>query len=274
MSIQIRTAPGEAERVLVVGVTRSGKTTLVQALLGEVPSWVVLDSKRLGREWEDFAAQRGAVVSDNPADIRRHERVVFRVDVRSLHDRRGWQQRDTLGFLWTEALLSIFWRQADDASTVAVFDEAMHTLPSSGAHPEARRLSTQGAGMGIPVWLNTQAPLYVDTVSMAQAEHAFAFATHHPKYRAELSLRRGVDCELLAHLAGPRHPDASRRHEFAHHYTGEAEWTELAPLTLPGRQFSGLDSVTTSAPQASPAEPAESDMVTLQAQEGPATVAP
>jgi hypothetical protein len=267
VSIQIRTAPDEAERVLIVGVTRSGKTTLCQALLGQLDSWVVFDSKRLGREWAEFAEQHGAVVSQNPGDIRRHERVVFQVDTRSLTDRAGWIRKDSLGYLWTEALLSVFWRQSDDGTTVAVFDEGMHTLPVQ-CHPEALRLQTQGAGLGLPVWINTQAPLFINTVAMSQAEHCFAFATFHRGYRKELALRRGVDCELLAELAGPKDPDVVRRREFAHHYTGEQDWTRFQPLQLgrPRDQFSDVDLGTI--PEPEPVAP-DPDIVTLTPLEEP-----
>jgi hypothetical protein len=267
VAIQIRTAPGEAERLLFVGVTRSGKTTLLQALLGQLSSWVVFDSKRLGREWEGFAEQHQAVVSQNPADIRRHERVVFQVDTRSLMDRPGWVRKETIGYIWTEALLSVFWRGSDDGTTVAVFDEAMHTLPVN-PHPEALRLQTQGAGLGLPGWTATQAPLFVSTVAMSQAEHCFAFATFHAGYRRELALRRGVDCELLGQLAGPKSDDVSRRYEFAHHYTGEETWTRFQPLQLGGarRPVSEVDSGTIPEPQTVVPDP---DNVTLTPVEEP-----
>ncbi len=272
MGIQIHTAPGEAERLLIVGVTRGGKTTLAQALLGQLDSWVVFDSKRLGREWAAFAEQHRAVVSQNPADIRRHERVIFEVDTRSLTDRPGWTRQGSIGYLWTEALLSIFFRQSDDGTTVSLFDEAMHTLPIN-CHPEALRLQTQGAGLGLPVWLETQAPLFVNTVAMSQAEHCFAFATFHAGYRKELAVRRGVDCEILGQLAGPKSPDVRRRREFAHHYTGEEAWTRFQPLQL-GRaraEVSEVDLGTEIEPQTPVPDP---DDVTLTAQEEPLTVAP
>lgn len=272
MGIQIRTAPGEAERLLIVGVTRGGKTTLGQALLGEQDSWVVFDSKRLGREWADFAEQHGAVVSQNPADIRRHERVVLQLDTRSLLDREGWRKPGSLGYIWTEVLLSVFWRQSEDGTTVAVFDEAMHTLPVN-CNPEALRLQTQGAGLGLPAWIFTQAPLFVNTVAMSQAEHCFAFATFHAGYRKELAVRRGVDCELLGELAGPKSPDVPRRREFAHHYTGEEGWTRFAPLQLGGarKEVSEVDLGTLSDQE--PLAP-EADNVTLTPLEEPATLAP
>jgi hypothetical protein len=272
VGLQIHTAPGEAERLLIIGVTRGGKTTLAQALLSQVDSWVVFDSKRLGREWAQFAEQYGAVVSQNPADIRRHERVVLEVDTRSLTDREGWRKPGTLGYIWTEALLSVFWRQSEDGTTVALFDEAMHTLPVN-CHWEALRLQTQGAGLGLPVWLETQAPLFVNTVAMSQAEHCFAFATFHAGYRKELAVRRGVDCELLGELAGPKSPDVSRRREFAHHYTGEEDWTRFEPLQL-GRardQVSEVDLGTVSDHEPVAPDP---ELVTLTPFEEPATLAP
>jgi hypothetical protein len=268
--IRIRTCGGQADRVLIVGNARGGKTELARALLGGHPSWVVFDSKRNPREWAEWGPALGAVVSQNPADIRRHERVVFQVDTRSLQDRAGWVREGRLGSVWTEALQSVFWRQEGvdlDVATVAVFDEMMHTLPIN-AHPEARRMSTQGGGLGIPVWGLTQAPLWVDTVTMSQADHCFAFTMMHDGYRQELSLRRGVNCDLLRTLGGRDHPDPERRYEFAYHQLGSDAWTPMAPLEV---NSEGVNPVTLSEPENSEEAVDAPDIATLQSAEEPVT---
>jgi hypothetical protein len=231
--IDIRTAAPNAERVVFCGPPRVGKTTLAQGFLGApgMDSVVVVDSKHDDTEWIPFARRFGYVVSGDVADIRRHPRVIHRVDYRSLADRRGWDNEGTAGWLWTEALHAIFERQ----HTVVYFDEGMHTLPAT-AHLEARRLSTQGASLGLPLWLGTQAPLHVDTVALNLAEHFFGFPTYSEAYRKGIAQLRGVDAELLAHLAVYKHRDGTPAGaEFAYHRQGAGGWEifgRIAPLNL------------------------------------------
>jgi hypothetical protein len=195
----------------------SGKTTLMQSLLAPLRSVVVIDSKHNDADWVAFAQSFGYVISADPADIRRHERVVFRVDAGALADITGWRKPGAVGFSWTEALRSIIWRR----DTVAVFDEAMHSLPSTAVHLDARRISTQGAGLGLGAWFGTQAPLFVDTVALSQSEHMFAFASNVDEYLVSIRRLRGIDAELLRGLGS---------HEFAHHRKGDPGWAHFAPI--------------------------------------------
>ena len=55
----------------------------------------------------------------------------------------------------------------------------------------------------------------------------------NPEYRRILRSRRGLDCELLAQLAGPDSTEVARRHEFAHHAAGSDHWDVFAPIVLP-----------------------------------------
>src|SRR5579864_3846356 len=152
-SLQLATAPGRAERAAFIGNTRSGKTTLMRTLAAGVSSLVVFDSKQNPTDWIEWAAsQPDVAVTRDPSAIRRHARVVLLVDSRALQDRAGWARQGSAGWAWTEALGSVFFRIAEGASTLTIFDEAMHTLPLS-PHPDARRLFTQGAGLGLPCWL-------------------------------------------------------------------------------------------------------------------------
>jgi hypothetical protein len=195
----------------------SGKTTLMQSLLAPLHSVVIIDSKHNDADWLGFARTFCYAVSADPSDIRRHARVVFRVDAGALADVTGWRKPGAVGFSWTEALRSILWRQ----DTVAVFDEAMHSLPSKAVHLDARRISTQGAGLGISAWFGTQAPLFVDTVALSQSEHMFAFASNVDEYLVAVRRLRGIDAELLRGLGS---------HEFAHHRKGDPGWAHFAPI--------------------------------------------
>lgn len=224
--MEIRTGGGHAERVTFLGDTRSGKTTLMQAFAAApgIESGVVIDSKHVDAEWRPFAESRGYVITADPNDIRRHAKVIFRVDYRSLLDVAGWRKEGSIGWQWTIALQSILWRR----STLVIFDEAMHVLPSKGGagHPEARRIFTQGAGMDIASWLGSQAPLHVDTVALAQSEHLIAFTQPMPEYRSDIRKRRGVDAEILATLR----PNEGEGGEWAHHQKGRPGWDVYEPI--------------------------------------------
>lgn len=220
-NVQLKVGHGDAERVSFVGDTRSGKTTLMQFFLASLGSAVVVDSKHVDDEWLPFARKFGYFVTADPNDIRRHPRVLFRVDAAALADSAGWRKPGSDGWSWTVALRSIIAR----GNTVAVIDESMHCLPSQGAlHPDARRIVTQGAGMGIPVWLGTQAPVYVDPLSLTQSEHMFSMRYEVDDYLRKLKSLRGIDTEILRTL------DAGR-YQFAHHRKGDREWSVWDGIT-------------------------------------------
>lgn len=221
--IDIRTARGEGERAVFLGNTDSGKTFLIQQLAAPMQSVVVMDSKG-DSMWDSYAARHGYLVSGDPADIRRHARVIFRVDSRSLMDRAGWTKPGSAGHVWTDALASC-WFRSESGVTLVIFDEALDTLPSAGgAHPDARRIFTSGRTQGLPAWLGAQFPIYVDRRALGTAEHCFSFAQPMPEYRELIRQRRGVPADLLADL------DA-KAHEFAHHRLGESEWTEFSAVS-------------------------------------------
>lgn len=231
MSVDIRTATGEGERALFIGNTQSGKTTLMQRLAAGLGSVVVMDSKG-DSKWLTFAEAHGYVVSGDPAEIRKSERVIFRVDTRSLVDREGWRRAGSAGHVWTDALDSCWWRTdgGHAPSTLVIFDEGFDTMPSSGGgHPQAQRIFTSGATQGLPAWLGGQLPIYIDKRAMSQAEHCFSFAQPISEYRDLIRLRRGVDSAVLATL------DASA-YEFAHHRLGSSSWTEFGGV--PSAAFS------------------------------------
>lgn len=228
--LTLRTSRGSAERAAFIGVTRSGKTTLMRELAGALQSVVVMDSKQHPGDWIEWAAAHGWAVTRDPAAIRRYPRVVHLVDSRSIQDRAGWEKPGRLGFAWTEALGSCFYRAVGEgASTLVIFDEGMHTM-ALNPHPDARRLATQGAALGLPVWIGTQAPNWIDTVALAQVEHVLAWSMQNVEHRKVLEKRRGLPCAVLAELAGPDDPRAARRHEFAHHQVGSDHWEPFAPI--------------------------------------------
>lgn len=184
------------------------------------PSVVVFDSKRHPLEWARWGPAHGYVVSDDPRDISRYRLVVHQVDNRALTDRGGWNRPDRIGYRWTEALNRVIAR----GNTVAVFDETVQTLPAGAAHPDARRIETQGAAFGIGGWYGTQIANCIDTLIPRLSEHAFVFRMVGGEERARIASYRQVNCDVLATLGGPNSPE-DERYEFAYHRMGDDAWT-------------------------------------------------
>lgn len=211
---------GPGDRVMFVGPPRHGKTNLMAFHAEPLISVVVFDSKRHPDEWGAWGPKHGFVVSDDPVDISRHALVVHQVDNRSLTDRQGWKQPGTMGYRWTEALARFIAR----GHTVGIFDETVQTLPAGLAHPDARRIQTQGAGFYSGSWFGTQIANCIDTLIPRLSEHAFVFRMVGATERARLASARGVNCDVLATLGGPNSPEGER-YQFAYHRMGDDFWT-------------------------------------------------
>jgi len=219
MPFYCRTAAGHAERVIFIGLTRSGKTVLMQSLLAGQESVVIIDTKHKGDEWGPFAERWGYVITSDPAQLRRHPRVLFRADIAAVEDRKNWATPGRLGYEgWTQVLRAIRWR----GNTIVDFDEGADTLPHQGVHPDARRMATSDAAHGTSLWLGSQSPDHLDTRILANAEHCFAFALQNQEYLEVIRRRRGLDPSPLTEL-GP--------YEFAYHRQGANEWELYEPVT-------------------------------------------
>ena len=223
------------ERVVFIGLPKSGKTNLIAALIGSVKSFVVIDSKRHPDEWAAWARAQGILVTTNPADINARDdngrllnpRVIFQISSRALRDRGGWKSPGAMGYVWTEALEAILAR-GRRFSTLVVFDEVLQTLPSGSAHPLAWELYEQGRAFGVSCWAGSQIANRMETLVIRLAEHCFAFWTGNKKEQQILAECRGLDCSVLSSL---------EQHHFAYQQVGpRAQWTvcQPAPLVLKG----------------------------------------
>jgi len=211
-------APGE--RAMFVGPPRHGKSNIIAWHLEPCRSVVIFDSKRHPDEWARWGPKHGYVVSEDPVDISHHAKVVHQVDNRALTDRGGWTKPGRIGYRWTEALARFIAR----GHTIGVFDETVQTLPAGLAHPDARRIQTQGAAFGSGGWFGTQIANCIDTLIPRLSEHAFVFRMVGREERARLASARAVDCDVLATLGGPN-SEQDRRFEFAYHRMGDDAWT-------------------------------------------------
>lgn len=205
------------DQVFIRGDKESGKSTLCMAFAGS-QSLVVLDPKGT-EEWINYARHFGMVISRDPADVRRHPRVLMLLDQLSLDDRGGWRRPGTDGWKWTQTLENIWTR----TNTIVVFEEAIQTLPSTGANSRARRILTQGRVPRLTSFITIQVTNWVDTLGPRLAGHYISFACHDDQELANIKSARGADPSVLKTLAP---------HAFAYHARGAQEWIVCPPLPI------------------------------------------
>lgn len=217
---------GPGEPALFVGATRSGKSNLIAWLLQDHSSVVIVDSKWHPDEWASWGPSQGYVVTQDPAEIRRQHKVIYRVSTNVLMDVAGWRRPGTLGYQWTEALEAILRR----GNTVVVFDETVHTLPAGRPHPTAMQIYTQGAAWGLRAWAGTQFANRIETATVRSAVHCVCFRLNPYDLRL-LAEQRGVSTDPLREL-----PD----YGFGYHLTNTPEWSICQPveLVMSGREAS------------------------------------
>ncbi len=196
-----RDANGNAERILIVGRTQSGKSTLVRVLVAGYSSLVVIDHKRR------FELPRTVIV-DGPAAFRqtwpqRARRVIYRPDP---HAKRGADVE-----LVIERVLAY-------GRTALVVDESMELSTSGWILPAYKRAVTQGAALLVPVYSVTPRQIGVHNVLLTEAEHVFVFDLAGQGDRDKLAGYYGA--ELVDRPAAP----------YAFAYAGAGRVVRCAPL--------------------------------------------
>jgi len=226
--------PGEP--IIIVGPMGSGKSKLVTFLCEDSGSVVIIDSKRHQDEWAEWGPKHGYVVTSDPADISRHPKVVWQVDVHTLLDVQGFQKPGRPGYLWTDGLLRIMRR----GNTKVVFDELVQQLPAGHPHPSAVQILTQCGAYGITPIGCSQYANRVETMIVRGAVHAFCYRLQ-PFDAAEIEKKRGI--------ALPSEPPLPP-YGFHYHRTNTDQWVACQPVPLDDWY------VRQSAAAATPAQPA------------------
>lgn len=186
----MRLTIGADERVIFVGKTGTGKTTLARNLLAHQRRLVVCDGKGTLWRWglEDID------VSDLP---------------RRLGNRSEGRYRLPPGTDWDTAFSMLL-----ELGPVVVYIDELYAVVEPGRRSAAlSALQTRGRELGVSVWAATQRPTWVPLTSLSESEVWFVFRLQLPddRRRVEAVLGQPVPWSRL------------RGHAF---YATRAEWEE------------------------------------------------
>lgn len=152
-------------RLLVVGASRSGKTTWVRARIDDLRGPVVFLDTKGERPTQEWAARRRFVFANGEGEglrlVRRKDRP-RRLIVRCY---------DPLGETANELLEALY----HGPPTTVVVDEAMHWSSKSQLPRGLRLIITAGGGRDVGVWSCSQRPVDVHNTFLSESSHRVLF---------------------------------------------------------------------------------------------------
>jgi energy-coupling factor transporter ATP-binding protein EcfA2 len=156
------------DRVIAVGKTGSGKTTLMRTLTGNLTRLVVLDGKGSLADWGlgDWETERLSFVREGQGRLRAALPVGEGVDY------------------WDRV---ISWA-LDQGDLTVYIDEIGAIVPPGGrASTYLHALYTRGREWGIGAWGSTQRPAWIPLICISECEHFFVFRLTMAEDRARMA---------------------------------------------------------------------------------------
>lgn len=176
---------GLTDRVVMVGTTGSGKTTLMAHLMQTRPYVLLYDPKGdaayAGQDWVTVREAAKLPRKRFPPRLRYHPYPEL------------LREKDEL-----EAL---FWYAYHAGNLTLVVDEGyMATLGGTWMPTGLHAAIAQGRGRGVAVWVATQRPHKIPQIVLSEAEHWFVFRLNHPIDRNAVWQWTGIPPHAIAKL--------------------------------------------------------------------------
>jgi energy-coupling factor transporter ATP-binding protein EcfA2 len=159
----------QGEHVVLIGKTKSGKTTMAvqpRGLLSMRKAVVVIATKPHDQGLYPPLLAQGYKMTDNPKlDAKRTPKVIFRPQV--LGPSGDDRKRQTEQF---RALLMVIWAQG---GWTVYLDEIRYLSDLLKLRAELETLYLQGSSLGLTLIAATQEPVAIPRVAFGQIEHEF-----------------------------------------------------------------------------------------------------
>lgn len=207
-------AAGNAQHVVLVGASQTGKSSAAYCLLRKLSNLVVIDYAR--KKQFDHLGQ----VTQDPDDILRFPVVIWQPSHRAVAAPAKDFSDD-----WSRGLRNINTVRARGGVTV-YHDEPRRTLPTN-PHPYAAEMIDLGAGRGIGVLVATQGFSRVYPPVFDNATHWFIFRIASATQRG--SLESSLDVEMRKLNLG-----SLKSHTFMYWRQGDADASGPHPLSILG----------------------------------------